>query len=200
MRTLYVATSNGGKLRDFALAAGQGWALEVLPGLEGLAAPEETGATFGENARLKAIYYSRFAPGELVLADDSGLEVDALGGAPGVYSARYAEQLGCFQGPPDARNNTYLLQQLACVPAPRTARYRCALAIARSGKIVYEADGSVEGEILVEGRGAEGFGYDPLFWLPSLGKSMAELDRATRLRLSHRGAALRKLLPLVAGL
>ena len=194
MNTLYVATSNVGKLRDFALAAGAGWAFAVLPGLDGISPPEETGTTFDENARLKALYYARFAPGELVLADDSGLEVDALGGAPGVYSARYAERIGCFAGEPDTRNNSCLLQQLAGVPAPRTARYRCALAVAHDGEVVCEADGAVEGEIIMEGRGTEGFGYDPLFWLPGLGKSMAELDRATRLGLSHRGAALRALL------
>ncbi len=197
MTTLYVATGNSGKLRDFALAAARvsdGWTIEVLPGLDAIAAPEETGATFAENARLKALYYAEFAPGLVVLADDSGLEVDALGGAPGVYSARYAERLGCSAGSPDTRNNSCLLEQLAGVPAPRTARYRCALAGARSGQIVCEADGAVEGEILAEGRGTEGFGYDPLFWLPSLGRTMAELDRGTRLGLSHRGAALRALL------
>ncbi len=193
-----MATSNPGKLRDFSIAAGEGWSFTVLPGLDALVAPEETGATFAENARLKALYYAGYAPGELVLADDSGLKVDALGGAPGVYSARYAERIGCFAGTPDARNNSCLLQQLAGVPAPRTARYRCVLAVARSGAIVCEADGSVEGEILIEGQGTEGFGYDPLFWLPSLGRTMAELDRATRLGLSHRGAALRKLLPKLA--
>ncbi len=201
MKILYVATGNAGKLRDFALAAAQasdGWAIEVLPGLGAIAAPEETGATFDENARLKALFYAGYAPGELVLADDSGLEVDALGGAPGVYSARYAERIGCFAGTPDTRNNSCLLEQLTDVPAPRTARYQCALAVARSGAIVCEADGSVEGEILMRGRGTEGFGYDPLFWLPPLGKTMAELDRGTRLGLSHRGAALRKLLPKLA--
>ena len=198
MKTLFVATGNAGKLRDFALAAAQapgGWTIAVLPGLEAIAAPEETGATFAENARLKALYYGHFAPGSLVLADDSGLEVDALGGAPGVYSARYAERIGCLAGEPVTRNNSCLLEQLAGVPAPRTARYRCALAVARSGAVACEADGLVEGEILTEGRGTEGFGYDPLFWLPSLGKTMAELDRATRLGLSHRGAALRGILP-----
>ncbi len=202
MRTLYVATGNAGKLRDFALAAAQvsgDWTIAPLPGLEKLAAPEETGAIFAENARLKALYYARFAPGELVLADDSGLEVDALGGAPGVYSARYAERIGCFAGDPDTRNNSCLLGQLAGAPAPRTARYRCALAVARDGAIVCEADGSVEGEILTEGRGTEGFGYDPLFFLPSLGKTMAEIDRATRLGLSHRGKALQALLPILTG-
>ena len=201
MNTLYVATTNVGKLRDFAIAAAQvsgEWTIATLPGLEGIAAPEETGGTFDENARLKALYYAAHAPGALVLADDSGLEVDALGGAPGVYSARYAERSGCFEGPLDARNNSCLLAALADVPAPRTARYRCALACARDGAVVCVAEGTVEGEILFTPRGTEGFGYDPLFWLPSLGKSMAELDRGTRLGLSHRGGALRRLLPELA--
>ena len=204
MRTLYVATTNVGKLRDFAIAAAQvsaEWTITTLPGLDAIAAPEETGETFDKNARLKALYYAAHAPGALVLADDSGLEVDALGGAPGVYSARYAERTGCLEGEPDTRNNSCLLAALADVPAPRAARYRCALACVRDGAVVCAAEGTVEGEILHAPRGTEGFGYDPLFWLPSLGKSMAELDRETRLGLSHRGAALRVLLPrLAAGL
>ncbi len=201
MTTLYVATSNPGKLRDFTIAAaqaGDGWAITTLPGLSEIAPPDETGVTFEENARAKALYYARFAPGELVLADDSGLEVDALEGAPGVYSARYAEQTGCTAGPLDERNNSCLLAALAEVPAPRTARYRCVLAVALDSAIVCVADGTVEGEILSVPRGAEGFGYDPLFWLPNLGKTMAELDRETRLGLNHRGVALRHLLHSLA--
>ncbi len=203
MNKLYIATGNVGKLRDFAIAAAQvspAWTITPLPGLDALAAPEETGTTFAENARLKALYYARSAPGALVLADDSGLEVDALGGAPGVYSARYADRIGCYAGTPDTRNNSCLLEQLAAVHAPRTARYRCALAIARDGVVLYGADGSVEGEILTAGRGTEGFGYDPLFWLPTLGKTMAEIDRPTRLGLSHRGKALQALLPKLANI
>ncbi len=201
MKTLYVATGNVGKLRDFALAAAQcagAWRIAPLPDLACIDPPEETGATFAENARLKALYYAQFAPGELVLADDSGLEVDALGGAPGVYSARYAERTGCFADEPgmgkDTRNNACLLQQLAGVPAPRTARYRCALAAAHDGAVLLETDGAVEGEILTQGRGTEGFGYDPLFFLTGRRQTMSELDRATRLGLSHRGEALKKLL------
>ncbi len=203
MRTLYVATGNPGKLRDFGLAAAQvgaEWDLTTLPGLDGIEPSDEVGETFEENARAKALYYARFAPGGLVLADDSGLEVDALGGAPGVYSARYAERTGCAAGTPDTRNNSCLLAALAEVSAPRTARYRCALVVARDGAVVCISEGTVEGEILAAPRGNEGFGYDPLFWLPRLGKTMAEIDRETRLGLSHRGAALRALLPRLASL
>ncbi len=206
MSTLYIATSNPGKLRDFALAAVQAssiWTIEALPSLSEIAPPEETGTTFDENARLKALYYAQHLPGALILADDSGLEVDALGGAPGVYSARYAEIAGyspdAANAGKDTRNNACLLAALAGVPAPRRARYRCTLAVARSGQLLHTAEGTVEGEILTSERGTEGFGYDPLFFLPVLGKTMAELDRETRLGLSHRGEALRRLLRQLAG-
>ncbi len=208
--TLYVATGNPGKLRDFALAAAQQsaeWPIAPLEKLSEIEPPDETGETFEENARLKALYYSRFAPGSLVLADDSGLEVDALGGAPGVYSARYAERAGFAalmeasqEVRNDLRNNACLLAALAGVPAPRAARYRCVLAAALDGEVLCTAEGTVEGEILPEPRGSEGFGYDPLFLLPELSRTMGEIDRKTRLGLSHRGAALRALLPRLAAL
>ncbi len=194
--TIYVATSNPGKLRDFALAAASDArvCLAPLPGLAAIPPPPEDEPTFEGNARAKAIYYSFHAPGELVLADDSGLEVDALHGAPGVRSARYAEDSG-FQegGATDARNNACLLHALTGI-AGRRGRYRCVLAAARDGQVVHIAEGTVEGEILAAPRGTGGFGYDPLFYLPSLQQTMAELDAPTRLSLSHRGAALRTLL------
>jgi XTP/dITP diphosphohydrolase len=196
--TLYVASSNAGKLRDFAVAAVvSGVEIAVLPGLKEISAPEEDGLTFEANARLKAEAYSRARPGLLVLADDSGLEVDALEGAPGVRSARYAEDAGfdlTDSEDADGRNNRYLLKQLRGHAQPRTARYRCVLALARDGVTLLTADGSVEGQIAVEPRGAGGFGYDPLFWLPELGKTMAEIDLETKQRLSHRGRALTALL------
>ncbi len=198
--TLYVATSNPGKLRDFAVAAaGAGrWQLEPLPGLSAIAPPEEDQPTFEGNARLKAVYYSRFAEAQsLVIADDSGLEVDTLGGAPGVHSARYAT-LGGFArgGSTDARNNQHLLTQLGA-SAERQARYRCVLVAARDGKVVATAEGVVEGEILLAPRGTLGFGYDPLFYLPSLGRTMAEIGPESRLTVSHRGRALRALLAVL---
>jgi XTP/dITP diphosphohydrolase len=195
---LYVASSNAGKLRDFAVAAAVfGVEIAVLPGLNEVASPEENGVTFDANARLKAEAYSRARPGLLVLADDSGLEVDALDGAPGVRSARYAEDAG-FAGDAsvDQRNNLYLLEELRerGRPQPWTARYRCALAVARDGVALRTADGSVEGQIIAEPRGKGGFGYDPLFCLPDLDKTMAEIDLETKQRLSHRGRALQALL------
>lgn len=196
--TLFVASSNPGKLRDFAAAAAVfGVELAVLPRLQQIPSPEETGTTFAANARLKAEQYSLASPGLLVVADDSGLEVDALGGGPGVRSARYAEDAGCnseLGGDADGRNNVYLLRQLREHPRPWTARYRCVLAVARDGVILETADGAVEGEIIAEPHGTGGFGYDPLFWLPELGKTMAEIDLETKQHLSHRGRALQELL------
>ncbi|HEY4379703.1 MAG TPA: non-canonical purine NTP pyrophosphatase [Acidobacteriaceae bacterium] len=201
---LYVATSNPGKLRDFAHAAeghllgGERIQIEPLPGLAAIPAPPEDEPSFDANARTKALAYSRFAPGLMVLADDSGLEVDGLGGAPGVRSARYAEDLnfaGAAGSTVDERNNVALLRGLEGVPETRRrGRYRCVLALARDGEIVATAEGALEGRILSTPQGGLGFGYDPLFFLPELGRTMAELDPATRLAMSHRGRALRNLL------
>ena len=159
-------------------------------------------ATFTANATLKAVYYSRFAPGELVLADDSGLEVDALHGAPGVRSARFAADAGLVDSPDandnsDVWNNMVLLQRLAGVAAPRIARYRCVLVAARDGLPCHTAHGTVEGLILEAPRGTGGFGYDPLFYLPTLGCTMAEIDLETKLSFSHRGRAFETLLGIL---
>ncbi|MDR3745199.1 MAG: non-canonical purine NTP pyrophosphatase [Acidobacteriaceae bacterium] len=209
---LYAATTNPGKLRDFARAA-EGSAsirIEALPSLASIPAPPEDEPTFEGNARLKAVYYSLRAPGLLVLADDSGLEVDALDGAPGVRSARFAADLAAanaaqatpFPAPhddPDHRNNAALLASLAGVAEERRqARYRCVLALARDGQVLLTAEGSVEGIILSAPRGAGGFGYDPLFLVPQLGHTMAELPAADRLALNHRGRALKALLAQLA--
>ncbi|HUY95643.1 MAG TPA: non-canonical purine NTP pyrophosphatase [Terracidiphilus sp.] len=196
-----MATSSQGKLRDFRVAAdAHGIQLAPLPGLSLMAAPEENGSTFEANATLKAVYYSRFAPGELVIADDSGLEVDAINGAPGVRSARYAADAGLVDSPDandntDVWNNMVLLQRMIEVePEQRTARYRCVLAAARNGAVIQTGEGSVEGVILGAPRGTGGFGYDPLFYLPDLGQTMAEISLETKLTLSHRGRALEALL------
>jgi XTP/dITP diphosphohydrolase len=202
---LYAATTSQGKLRDFRTAA-QAYALDLdpLPALATLPAPEEDGATFTANATLKAVYYSRFAPGSLVLADDSGLEVDALNGAPGVRSARFAADSGLVDSPDandntDVWNNMILLQRLADVPpAQRTARYRCVLVAAQDGVPLHTAEGAVEGLILDAPRGTGGFGYDPLFFLPELERTMAEIDLETKLSLSHRGRAIAALLPMIS--
>jgi XTP/dITP diphosphohydrolase len=201
---LYVATTNLGKLRDFRAAAqAHGLEIEPLPNLEEIAAPAEDGETFEANATHKARYYSRFDRRVLVLADDSGLEVDALGGAPGVRSARFAADSGLVDSPDandntDVWNNMVLLQKMAEVPyARRTARYRCVLAVARDGMLLHTAEGSVEGVILDAPRGTGGFGYDPLFYLPDLKHTMAEIDLVTKLSISHRGRALSALLPML---
>jgi XTP/dITP diphosphohydrolase len=201
---LFAATSSQGKLRDFRTAAQvHSIAIDSLPSLSAIPAPEESGATFEANATLKAAYYSCFAPGELVLADDSGLEVDALNGAPGVRSARFAADFGLVDSPDandntDVWNNIVLLQRLAGVPpAQRTARYRCVLAAARDGVGLHTAQGAVEGLILEAPRGTGGFGYDPLFYLPALDRTMAEIDLETKLSLSHRGRAIAALLMIL---
>lgn len=204
---LYIATGNPGKLRDFEIAA-KACTDDVrflrLPGLDSIPAPPEDAATFEENARAKAEAYSRYAPGRIVLADDSGLEVDALQGAPGVRSARYAVDAGFIpksSNPPgeklsaDERNNLLLLENLRGIPAnQRTARYRCVLAAARDGEFIAVGHGAVEGMILDAPRGRGGFGYDPLFFVSELNRTMAEIDLQTKLRISHRGHALRALL------
>jgi XTP/dITP diphosphohydrolase len=194
---LYAATTSQGKLRDFRTAAeAHSIRIEPLPGLGKIPAPEEDGLTFAENATLKAVYYSRLAPGALVVADDSGLEVDALNGAPGVRSARFAADSGVVDSPDandntDVWNNLVLLQRLAGVPQlQRTARYRCVLVAARDGQVLHIAEGAVEGQILDAPRGPGGFGYDPLFYLPALERTMAELDLGTKHTLSHRGRAI----------
>jgi len=201
---LLAATTSQGKLRDFRTAAhAYSLFIDPLPAVDAIPAPEENGETFAANATLKAVYYSRFAPGQLVLADDSGLEVDALGGAPGVRSARFAADSGLVDSPDandnsDVWNNMVLLQRLATVPAPqRTARYRCVLVAARDGLPLHAAEGVVEGLILDAPRGTGGFGYDPLFYLPVLDRTMAELDIDTKLSLSHRGRAIAALLPML---
>jgi XTP/dITP diphosphohydrolase len=206
---LYAATSNVGKLRDFSAAAKLfGADIEPLPGVREMDPPREDGVTFEANARIKAIFYSRHRPDALVVADDSGLEVDALDGAPGVRSARYAADSGAADsdavgasadlasaGSVDAWNNRHLLAQLIDVPeAKRSARYRCVLVLVREGEVLATAEGTVEGAILNRPRGAGGFGYDSLFYLPELRLTMAEVDLETKQRLSHRGRALQALL------
>ena len=185
---IWCATGNAGKLREFRLA-GEVLGIEVEPlaGLKSLAAPEETGKTFEENAKLKAECYSRFAPG-LLFADDSGLEVDVLGGEPGVYSARYAGEDAT-----DDANNKLLLTRLEST-ADRAARFVCVIAVAEAGQSVQTFRGTVEGEILQETRGPGGFGYDPLFYYPPFGCSFGEVDDEKKFAVSHRGNALRSML------
>lgn len=190
---IWCATGNPGKLREFRLAGEVlGIEVEPLPDLRSIEAPEETGATFEENARLKASYYSRFAPG-LLFADDSGLEVDALGGAPGVYSARYAGEHAT-----DVDNNALLLRRLGDNPH-RAARFVCVIGLALAGQATHVFRGTVEGEILYETRGPGGFGYDPLFYYPPFGCSFGEVEGPRKFGVSHRGNALRLLMEHLGG-
>ena len=187
--TLLLATGNAGKVREIQAAlSGAG---VILAGLGDLAGPqpeepEETGEGFLANAGIKALYYQR-ATGLPALAEDSGLEVDALDGGPGVRSARW---LG--RDTPYTEKNRHLLELLAADPARgRGARYRSAVAIAVAGRIVFRSTGTVEGAIAPAPRGSGGFGYDPVFWVPEYGKTMAELTLEDKERISHRGRALR---------
>ncbi len=203
MRRILIATSNAGKLRDFAGAAAR-HSVEIsgVPGFASLPPVVEDGDTFEANARKKAEEYSLHVSGEIVVADDSGLEVDALNGAPGVHSARYAapELLGAEPHEADANtdddaNNARVLRELKNVPAPkRTARFVCVLAAARDGKTLATFRGTAEGIILEAPRGSNGFGYDPLFYFPQIQKTFAELSAEEKSRYSHRGEAFRRFL------
>jgi len=187
MTLIYVASSNKGKLADFAAAAREhGVDIRPLPGIEGIDAPEETGVTFEENARLKAEYYSRDVGGEILIADDSGLTVDALSGEPGVRSARYAEDAGITTNHPDAANNQLLLERTEGVPdSRRQCAFVCSIAAARNGKTLKTFNAEARGVLLRAPKGSNGFGYDPLFYFPELNKSFAEISREEKLRVSH---------------
>ena len=196
MRRIFIATSSPGKLRDFAAAAGD-LEVQALPGFASLPEATEDGATFEENARKKAEHYSRLAPGKLVLADDSGLKVEALGGAPGVRSARYAaDDAAPASGlPVDEANNARLLRELENISeAARGARFVCVIAVARDGQTLATFRGEAAGVVARAPRGAGGFGYDPLFFFPERGKTFAELAAKEKAAVSHRGAAFRKFL------
>jgi XTP/dITP diphosphohydrolase len=198
MRRILIATSNPGKLRDFAGAAARhGIELGCVPGFASLPTVVEDGLTFEDNARKKAEEYSRHAAGEIVVADDSGLEVDALNGAPGVHSARYAADHPHLadKNTDDDANNARVLRELEDVPPEkRTGRFVCVLAAARDGRTLATFRGTAEGMILDSPHGTNGFGYDPLFYFPQIQKTFAELNAVEKARYSHRGAAFRKFL------
>ena len=168
-----------------------------IPNFSSLPLVVEDRLTFEENARKKAEEYSAYVPGEIVLADDSGLEVDALNGAPGVHSARYAAEHPHLAdaNTDDEANNARVLRELKDVPAEkRTGRFVCVLAAARDGKALATFRGTAEGVILDAARGTNGFGYDPLFYFPQIQKTFAELTAEEKSKYSHRGAAFRKFL------
>jgi len=185
MRKLLIATHNQGKIREYrGLLAGLPLAVTWLDDEGVTFEVDETGATFMENASLKAETYARLT-GLWTWADDSGLEVDALGGRPGVFSARYGGP-----GLSDHARYRRLLEELGALPtAARTARFRCVVAIAMPGGPIYTAEGTVEGLIVDEPRGQDGFGYDPVFFVPDYGATLAELSPLVKNRISHRAVA-----------
>jgi XTP/dITP diphosphohydrolase len=193
LRTIFIATSNPGKIRDFDGAASvHGIEVAPLPNFASLPPVIEDGATFEANARKKAETYSRHAAGEVVIADDYGLEVDALGGAPGVHSARYAadEPHAAETNTDDEANNAKLVREIRRVPSEkRTGRFVCWIAAAREGKTLAVFNGKAEGIIIERAKGSNGFGYDPLFYFPAIRKTFAELTPEEKAKYSHRGAA-----------
>jgi len=191
---LLLATTNPGKVREIRKAL-EGLALtvlglgDILPGLS----CREREATFAENARAKSLFYSQRWQG-LTLAEDSGLEIDALGGAPGVRSARFSAPK-----PTDLKNNRKVLRLLQAIrPRERGARFVCAMVLTKEGRVIKEILGQVRGRVGLEGRGRNGFGYDPLFYYPPLRKTFAELSPEEKNRVSHRGRALRKIKIFIA--
>jgi XTP/dITP diphosphohydrolase len=192
-RKLVLASGNPGKLREYqVLSAGHALEFALLPGIAHLREFEESAPTFAENSAGKALYYSRYCE-ELVFADDSGLVVPALGGAPGVLSARYAG--------PGASNDQKIAKLLAELSGKkgteRAAFFVCVIALAQRGRCLAVVSGKVDGEILDAPRGVGGFGYDPVFYFPALGKSFAELNAEEKNRHSHRGKAFRRLLEVL---
>lgn len=192
-RRILVATTNPGKLREIAgILEGMPVEIVSLAEFPGIPEPEETGTTFAENARLKALYYHQ-ATGLPSVADDSGIEIEALGGAPGVHSARW-----------EGTDYSVKFQRIYALLAERDAmrspaRFVCRVALADNGRIVFEAEGIIEGHIADEPRGDLGFGYDPIFFYPPLGRTTAELPRDLKATVSHRGKAFDQLRRHLAG-
>jgi XTP/dITP diphosphohydrolase len=192
---LLLGTTNPDKLREIrAVLAGTPVELLTLANLPPVDDPEETGRTFAENGRLKAMYYAEAAaraindPSLLVVAEDSGLVVDALDGEPGVRSARFLRPDASY-----AERFDEIYRRLAVSSRPRTARFICALAAVRGGNVVFETTGTIEGEISAEPSGVHGFGYDPIFLYPPYGRTLADVSDEEKLRVAHRGHAFRNL-------
>jgi XTP/dITP diphosphohydrolase len=189
MKRLVIASTNRGKIREIeALLAGTPFDLVTLDAWPGVDAPEEVGATFDENARAKALYYAG-ATGELTVAEDSGLEIEAMDGAPGVESARFG---GAAASYPDKFKRIYdTLKVKGAFDSP--ARFVCALALASGGRVLFESRGTIEGRIAPEPKGAGGFGYDPIFFYPPFGCTLGEASAERKAAVSHRGHAFRAL-------
>jgi XTP/dITP diphosphohydrolase len=193
---LLIATSNPGKIIEIRALLKDLPVDLVIPKEFGiLTAPDETGLTYLENAILKAraYYESSHFP---TLADDTGLEVDRLGGQPGLHSARFST----IQNPRDADRRKLLLEKLAESPKPWTAHFICTVALANTRGEIFTATGQCDGEIIAEERGANGFGYDPLFFFPHLGKTMAELNLDEKNQISHRALAIKAIIPRLSGM
>lgn len=193
MKTLLIASSNPGKIHEMIALLQDLDLVLITPQQLGLQLDvEETGNTYAENAAKKASQHA-LASGLLTLADDSGLEVDVLGGAPGIRSARFSPQPGAT----DADRRAYLLERLHGFPSPWLAHFHCTVALVKPGREVKFAVGNCYGEIIPEQRGTHGFGYDRIFLLTELGKTMAELDMDEKNRLSHRARAVKAAIPLL---
>ena len=193
MHQFLLATRNPNKTREFAEILGDAFEVRDLIDMPELPAVEETGSTFEANAILKAVETSKHVRG-MVVADDSGLEVDALDGAPGIYSARYAGEEAT-----DTENVTKLLAELARYPpGPHSARFRCALALAREGALLETFHGVVEGTIVDGPRGRGGFGYDPVFQPLGFSQTFGELSATAKNRISHRARAIQSLSSILA--
>ena len=197
MPKLVFATSNAHKTEEVAAILGSAWQVEDLRVHPGVTLDEETGDTFEANAIIKALSGSRALPGHLVLADDSGLEVDALGGAPGVRSARYAGETANA-----ADNRTKLKHELGKLPqtAPFTGRFHCCMVVAYGGAVLHVTHGSVEGRLIREEQGVGGFGYDPLFIPDGYSDTFGLLPAETKNQLSHRARALAAMKETLANL
>jgi XTP/dITP diphosphohydrolase len=193
VRTILIATRNKHKTREIGQMLGQQWMVLDLSTLPDAPEIEETGATFQENAALKALAISQLS-GELIVADDSGLEVDALQGAPGVYSARYAGKNAT-----DAENRHLVMRNLAAQSISESpGRFRCSMAVARKGQLLGIFDGTVEGKVTLEERGSNGFGYDPIFVPEGLRQTFGEVPAEMKHSMSHRARALKKLVDFLS--
>lgn len=194
-KIIVMATGNANKAKEIQAIFGEDFEIKTLKDYPELTSPEETGTTFRENALIKGEYLARTL-NVMALADDSGLIVDALGGAPGVYSARFAGVDAT-----DAMNNEKLLKELAGIEIDkRTARFMCSIALVLANGDVYYSDGVCEGVIGGNARGEGGFGYDPLFFLPEFNRTMAELTMEEKNLISHRGKAIGRILPIIRAL
>lgn len=187
MREVLIATTNHGKLREIRqILRDVPWALKTLADFPMLQAPEETGTSFAENARQKALYYAR-ATGMVAMAEDSGFEVDALGGEPGIYSARYLREHASYT----ERFNDIYKRVRDSGAADLPARFVCALAVAKGGEIDFETSAKVDGTLAPAPAGPNGFGYDPIFFYPPYGRTFGEVSDAEKMAVSHRGQAMR---------